>query len=84
MYGRTRCPLCRLENCTWWYPILKVPTVGPGPTSGEVVNPQVEPTYFSHVALLKSDPGGWSGSAPLIVDTWRHLTGTQRRSVCHG
>jgi hypothetical protein len=27
------------------YPVCRVPTIAPGPTSGEAMNPQVEPTH---------------------------------------
>jgi hypothetical protein len=45
-------PLSWLEACTRGYPVLRVPTVAPGPTPGEAVNPWVGPTSFSHTAFL--------------------------------
>jgi hypothetical protein len=31
--------------CMGRYPIYRIPTVAPGPNSGEVTNPQVRPLY---------------------------------------
>jgi hypothetical protein len=35
-----------LKSCARGYPVYRVPTVAPGPTSGEAVNPQVGPIPF--------------------------------------
>jgi hypothetical protein len=40
------------------YPVYRVPTVALGPTSGEVVNPQVGPVSFPRIAFLKSISDG--------------------------
>jgi hypothetical protein len=37
--GRMPCTLFWLKACTWRYPVCRVPTVAPEPTSGEAVNP---------------------------------------------
>jgi hypothetical protein len=33
-----------MEACTQWYPVYRVPTVAPGPSSGEAVNSLVGTT----------------------------------------
>jgi hypothetical protein len=42
----------RLKSCAWGYPVYSVPTVAPGPTSREAVNPQVGPIPFPYAALM--------------------------------
>jgi hypothetical protein len=42
--GRMPCPLSWLKAYTRGYSVCGIPIVAPGPTSGEVVNPLVEPT----------------------------------------
>jgi hypothetical protein len=44
-------PLSWHEACTQGYPVLRVPTVAPGPTSGEDANPRVGPTSFPRAAF---------------------------------
>jgi hypothetical protein len=44
----------------WGYPVYRVPTVTPGPTSGEAVNPQVGPISFPHVSFLKFTPDSFT------------------------
>jgi hypothetical protein len=55
-----------LELVCGGYPVLKVPIVAPGPTSGEVVNPRVGSTSFPCAAFLSLVRWDFR-AAPLVV-----------------
>jgi hypothetical protein len=66
--ARRREPLSWLEACAQGYPVLRVPTVAPGPTSGEATNPRVGPTSFPHAAFLSLYVLGFrSGGAARLI-----------------
>jgi hypothetical protein len=44
--GCTSCSLSSLGACMGGYPVFRVPTEAPGPTSGEAANPQVGPIFW--------------------------------------
>jgi hypothetical protein len=73
-----------LEACTQGYPVCRVPTVAPRPTSGEAVNPHVGPTFFSPCGFLfslKLSLDCWCSIAPLPWDRCAHLIGVSCQSI---
>jgi hypothetical protein len=49
--GCTLGSLSSLRACIWGYPVFRVPTEAPGPTSREAANPQVGPIFWRPARL---------------------------------